>query len=84
MVSAEEKPTLRKEGQEAAGTRSLPVIVPDRDMQHFTQVAVHDIKAPVRKIKVFANLLRDKSGGLTPALGGYLQKIESATRHRAP
>lgn len=48
-------------------------------LQQFAHVASHDLKEPVRKIKIFGGRLRDEYGGLLPeSARRYLSKIESA------
>jgi PAS domain S-box-containing protein len=48
-------------------------------LQQFAHVASHDLKEPVRKIKIFGGRLRDEYGELLPeSAQRYLSKIESA------
>lgn len=50
------------------------------DLQQFAHVTSHDLKEPVRKIKMFGNLLRTDYSQHLPEKGNeYLQKIERAT-----
>lgn len=52
----------------------------NQDLQQFAHVTSHDLKEPVRKIRIFANRLEERLG---PALPGdadlYLQKIYKST-----
>jgi signal transduction histidine kinase len=49
------------------------------DLQQFAHVASHDLKEPVRKIKVFTNLLETQFGNsLPPVARTYLQKVHSS------
>ncbi|MBO9202964.1 MULTISPECIES: ATP-binding protein [Niastella] len=50
----------------------------NEDLQQFAHVASHDLKEPVRKIKVFSNLLETQFGNSLPPAGkSYLQKVHS-------
>jgi signal transduction histidine kinase/CheY-like chemotaxis protein len=49
------------------------------DLQQFAHVASHDLKEPVRKIKVFTNLLETQFGNALPPTGRtYLQKVHAS------
>ena len=51
----------------------------NEDLQQFAHVTSHDLREPVRKIKMYENLLRTNFGELIPAKGqSYLHKIEHA------
>jgi PAS domain S-box-containing protein len=51
----------------------------NEDLQQFAHVASHDLKEPVRKIKIFGNRLLDEYGELLPERARiYLEKIGSA------
>jgi PAS domain S-box-containing protein len=52
----------------------------NEDLLHFAHVASHDLKEPIRKIKVFGNMLADEFSGLLPERGlNHLKKIQNAT-----
>lgn len=51
----------------------------NEDLQQFAHVASHDMKEPLRKIKIFGSRLRDEYGDELPEKARlYLEKIESA------
>jgi PAS domain S-box-containing protein len=50
------------------------------DLLHFAHVASHDLKEPVRKVKVFSNMIAEEFGDLLPERGvNYLNKVQNAT-----
>ncbi|HEX5668046.1 MAG TPA: ATP-binding protein, partial [Chitinophagaceae bacterium] len=51
----------------------------NEDLQQFAHVASHDLKEPLRKIKIFGSRLKDEYGSLLPEKARlYLSKIEGA------
>jgi light-regulated signal transduction histidine kinase (bacteriophytochrome) len=51
----------------------------NEDLQRFAHVASHDLKEPVRKIKMFSGRLKSEfASELPPKARGYIDKIESA------
>lgn len=52
----------------------------NEDLQQFAHVTSHDLKEPVRKIKMYGNILKTDYAQLLPSRGNnYLEKIERAT-----
>lgn len=52
----------------------------NEDLLQFAHVASHDLKEPVRKIKVFASRLEDEFSSILPERGrAYLDKVHNAT-----
>ncbi len=52
----------------------------NEDLLQFAHVASHDLKEPVRKIKVFSTMLEEQFGMLLPEKGHlYMQKVQNAT-----
>lgn len=50
--------------------------VSNHDLQQFASVASHDLQEPLRKIQIYANILRQKySGEFSASANSYLQKI---------
>ena len=54
----------------------------NEDLQQFAHVASHDLKEPVRKIKIFAGRMEEsikrQTGNHDHSLSGYIDKIEGA------
>jgi signal transduction histidine kinase len=51
----------------------------NEDLQQFAHVASHDLKEPVRKVRTFANRLKEEIGaGITEKGKTYLSKIENS------
>lgn len=52
----------------------------NEDLMRFAHVASHDLKEPVRKIKVFSNMIEEQFGSQIPEKAHtYLAKVQSAT-----
>ncbi|MBV9080005.1 MAG: response regulator, partial [Elusimicrobia bacterium] len=72
----------RKESEEALNAQALDLARSNSDLQQFAYSASHDLQEPLRKITIFADLLRQTQGtnGDTSKWQSYLGKIqESAT-----
>lgn len=51
----------------------------NQQLEQFAHVASHDMKEPIRKIKLFSNRIQDEFGGaLPPRALTYLHKVQSA------
>lgn len=60
--------------------RTLELQRSNEDLLQFAHVASHDLKEPVRKIKIFSSMLQSDYGDLLPARGTtYLNKVHNAT-----
>lgn len=60
--------------------RTLELQRSNDDLLQFAHVASHDLKEPVRKIKIFSNMLENDYAQLLPERGqGYLSKIQNST-----
>jgi signal transduction histidine kinase/CheY-like chemotaxis protein len=77
--------TLSEKLEELVKERTRELERSNDDLQQFAHVASHDLKEPVRKIKVFTNLLETQFGeSLPPAASSYLHKVHtSADRMKA-
>jgi|GEM_PF-5547244 Bacteriophytochrome (light-regulated signal transduction histidine kinase) len=52
----------------------------NQDLQQFAHVASHDLKEPVRKIKIYSGLLEEEFNGQITREGiAYLSKIQNAS-----
>jgi PAS domain S-box-containing protein len=50
------------------------------ELEQYAYVTSHDLKEPLRKILTYSNLISNRHAAqLTPEVGGYLAKIESAS-----
>lgn len=60
--------------------RTLELQRSNEDLLQFAHVASHDLKEPVRKIKIFSSMLQNDFGHLLPERGNtYLNKVHNAT-----
>jgi len=60
--------------------RTLELQRSNDDLLQFAHVASHDLKEPVRKIKIFSNMLENDFAKLLPERGqAYLEKIQNST-----
>lgn len=60
--------------------RTLELHRSNEDLLQFAHVASHDLKEPVRKIKIFSSMLQSDFGNLLPERGmTYLNKVHNAT-----
>lgn len=60
--------------------RTLELHRSNEDLLQFAHVASHDLKEPVRKIKIFSSMLQSDYGELLPQRGmTYLNKVHNAT-----
>ncbi len=54
----------------------------NQELMAFNYIASHDLKEPVRKIKIFSNLITEKSGDALPEnIRDYLGRISGAANH---
>jgi len=60
--------------------RTLELHRSNEDLLQFAHVASHDLKEPIRKIKIFSSMLQEEFGSLLPEKGNtYLKKVQNAT-----
>jgi signal transduction histidine kinase len=86
LIESEAKYKLLSENlEELVKERTYELERSNEDLQQFAHVASHDLKEPVRKIKVFTNLMETQFGNVLPPAGkSYLQKVHtSADRMKA-
>jgi signal transduction histidine kinase len=86
LIESEAKYKLLSENlEELVKERTYELERSNEDLQQFAHVASHDLKEPVRKIKVFTNLMETQFGNSLPPAGkSYLQKVHtSADRMKA-
>jgi signal transduction histidine kinase len=76
---AEQLEALVKERTEDLNRTNLELQRSNDDLQQFAHVASHDLKEPVRKVRIFSNLLETElQGNITYKAKTFLSKIEAA------
>lgn len=71
--------TIHEELDQLVKERTKELHRSNADLQQFAHVASHDMKEPVRKVRIFSNRLKEEYGSLLTGDGiFYLDKIESA------
>lgn len=71
--------TDKKENELALIQTSKELQQSNQELEQFAHVASHDMKEPIRKIQVFADILKTRFGNLIPAEGKlYLEKMQNA------
>lgn len=72
---------LLKENNERLTAANMELEASNHDLQQFASIASHDLQEPLRKILIFANMLRDKHAKDLPAESlKYLHKIISSSQ----
>ena len=72
--------TASLEARVAARTSELGEL--NRQLEAFSYSVSHDLRAPVRAVAAFSDLLLDEHGGaLDPAAASYVQRIRAAATH---
>lgn len=62
--------------------KRLQLEVSNQELEQFAHVASHDMKEPVRKIRIFIERLKTELGDrVSPAIERYLSKLDTATRN---
>jgi signal transduction histidine kinase len=70
--------------EQLVNTRTEELTRSNDDLRQFAYVASHDLKEPLRKIRMFSNILSEEHQGQLSEKGKiYLQKIESAAERMA-
>ncbi len=71
--------TLAEKLENLVAERTKELARSNEDLQQFAHVASHDLKEPVRKIKMYGSVLLSEFGELIPGKGKiYMGKIETA------
>jgi two-component system CheB/CheR fusion protein len=72
---------LLKENNERLTAANMELEASNHDLQQFASIASHDLQEPLRKILIFANMLRDRHAKDLPADSlKYLHKIISSSQ----
>jgi hypothetical protein len=76
--------TFSEELEKLVSERTLELQRSNEDLQQFAHVASHDLKEPVRKIRMFGHRLTEEFGaGLPERARNYVTKMESAATRLA-
>lgn len=68
--------------EERVRRRTAQLTVANEELQAFAYSMAHDLRAPLRHIEGFSNILREELGdALPPDAQHYLQKIRASSRH---
>lgn len=66
--------------EELVAQRTTDLKRSNEDLQQFAHVASHDLKEPVRKIRIFTQRLGDEYGNLVPEKGRtYIDKLQASS-----
>lgn len=72
---------LNAELEQRVAERTAQLEAANRELEGFTYSVSHDLRAPLRQVEGFAELLREAAGhGLSPQALHYLQRITDGTR----
>jgi len=72
---------LLKENNQRLTAANEELEASNHDLQQFASIASHDLQEPLRKILIFANMLRDRHAqDLPPESRKYLEKIISSSQ----
>jgi len=72
---------LLKENNQRLTTANAELEASNHDLQQFASIASHDLQEPLRKILIFANMIRDRHAKDLPAESQrYLDKIISSSQ----
>lgn len=79
----EEIRTLNAELEERVFLRTAELLASNREMEAFTYSVSHDLRAPLRHIIAFTEILEEEisSGPLSPEARDYLNRIKSGARN---
>jgi PAS domain S-box-containing protein len=69
---------LEKSNMELAKS-NIALEISNHDLQQFASVASHDLQEPLRKIQIFANMMKEQVDGHAPEFKKYLGKIIYST-----
>jgi PAS domain S-box-containing protein len=76
--------TLQKQNEKELVEKTSQLEKSNRNLEHFAHVASHDMKEPIRKVKVFSERLEAEFETLLPAAGKtYLYKVKEAANRLA-
>gem|GEM_PF-1612329 len=72
-----EQKAFAEELERRVGERTYELERSNGELEQFVYVTSHDLQEPLRKIRLFSELLRDQLGPLEPAPLNYLNKISN-------
>ncbi|MES2649036.1 MAG: PAS domain S-box protein [Bacteroidota bacterium] len=79
FTDIDDQKTLSQKLENLVAERTKELALSNEDLQQFAHVASHDLKEPVRKVKIFSNRLKDEFEEVLPGKAmSYIDKIEMA------
>jgi PAS domain S-box-containing protein len=81
FTDIDDQKTLSQRLEKLVAERTKALERSNEDLQQFAHVASHDLKEPVRKIRIFSTLLKGECEQVLPPRAlSFIEKIESASR----
>lgn len=60
-------------------SKNEELVVKNKELESFNFIASHDLKEPLRKIRIYTSRIKDEhQSGLSPAIASYFSRIEEA------
>jgi PAS domain S-box-containing protein len=73
--------TQKKQSEEALASYATKLEQSNRDLEQFATIASHDLQAPLRKVILFSESLKEKEGANLSETGNdYIERMQRATK----